>query len=40
VQDALPAAHFLRDDATCVIVGADVHGLGRSERFQSGIESH
>ncbi|HTA93503.1 MAG TPA: SpoIIE family protein phosphatase [Polyangiaceae bacterium] len=37
LQDVLPAARFLRDDATCVFVGADVHQAGG--RFQSGIES-
>jgi len=36
LQDALPQARFLRDDATCVFIGADVHGFGG--RFQSGIE--
>ena len=39
LQEVLPAARFLRDDATCVVIGADVHGLGGSGRFQSGIES-
>lgn len=37
LKDVLPAARFLRDDATCVFVGADVHQAGG--RFQSGIES-
>jgi serine phosphatase RsbU (regulator of sigma subunit) len=37
LQEVLPQARFLRDDATCIFVGADVHGLGG--RFQSGIES-
>ncbi len=36
LQDVLPQARFLRDDATCIFVGADVHGVGG--RFQSGIE--
>jgi hypothetical protein len=36
LQDAMPASRFVRDDATCVIVGADVHGQGG--RFKSGIE--
>jgi hypothetical protein len=36
LQEVLPAARFLRDDATCIILGADVHGA----RFKSGIESH
>jgi hypothetical protein len=36
LQNLLPAARFLRDDASCVIVGADVHQAGG--RFQSGIE--
>jgi hypothetical protein len=36
LQELLPPARFLRDDATCIFVGADVHGHGG--RFQSGIE--
>jgi hypothetical protein len=42
LQEVLPAARFLRDDATCIIIGADVHGdgdAGKGGRFQSGIES-
>jgi hypothetical protein len=38
LQEVLPQARFLRDDATCILVGADVHSQGG--RFQSGIESH
>jgi len=33
--DLLPAARFVRDDVTCVVVGADPDA-----RFQSGIHSH
>ena len=36
LQEVLPQARFLRDDATCVFVGADAHGSGG--RFRSGIE--
>jgi Stage II sporulation protein E (SpoIIE) len=36
LQEVLPPARFLRDDATAIFVGADVHGHGG--RFQSGIE--
>ena len=38
LQEVLPPARSLRDDATCVFIGADVHGQGG--RFQSGIEPH
>ncbi|HEY4104385.1 MAG TPA: SpoIIE family protein phosphatase [Polyangiaceae bacterium] len=37
LQEVLPQARFLRDDASCVFVGADAEGHGR---FRSGIESH
>ncbi|HEX3777804.1 MAG TPA: SpoIIE family protein phosphatase [Polyangiaceae bacterium] len=37
LQEVLPQARFLRDDASCVFVGADAQGHGR---FRSGIESH
>jgi len=36
LQEVLPSARFLRDDATCVFVGADVHG--QAGRFQSGFQ--
>ena len=35
LQAVLPQMRFLRDDATCIILGADA--LGQGGRFQSGI---
>jgi Stage II sporulation protein E (SpoIIE) len=40
LRAVLPPSQVMRDDATCVFVGADAQGLAGGGRFQSGIEPH